>query len=132
MPASAKSLSISAIVAVALSVVAGGCANEETIDTTKICQQRLDDYATQLNAVVAAHLSCTSDADCVIGDNDLECHLACGVIVNRQGADALKQLIEAVTPNTCHGDGIDCPVNWAPPCVGLVAGCVSGTCAFKL
>jgi hypothetical protein len=81
----------------------------------------------------SADLSCQKDDDCVLASNDTDCHLACGVVLNRKGQASLAAAIVHINADVCAGFvAMKCP-RIAPPCVppvGEVA-CVSGACAYR-
>jgi hypothetical protein len=80
----------------------------------------------------AADLSCQTDDDCVLTSNDTDCHLACGILLNRQGAATLAAAITKINADICSAFvSMKCQ-RIAPPCVPFPSGdgvaCVSGLC----
>jgi hypothetical protein len=93
-----------------------------------VCQERWVDFSMQLDQVTASYRTCTSDDDCDIVSDFTGCQGSCGVVVNRQGVDAVANLVASAGAASCDAGGVHCPVLPTPPCIETRAVCVDRTC----
>lgn len=92
------------------------------------CDERATVASQGLEATLAEHSACESDADCIWVATDTDCRGSCGSAVHRDGASAVATTIRELNAGVCQNYTADgCPFA-TPGCLPPAPACQQGVC----
>jgi hypothetical protein len=125
-----------ALVPVVVVILSGSvaCAASAPVPVTEprpasSCESLAREAAARVDAVLAAHRACGSDADCTTVPQGASCFDHCTTAIARSGEPALQAIVADVDAKECHDFAAEGCRVVPPPCMAPAATtCRSGMC----